>query len=428
MQIQIEKPRLGVPASLIVDDPTPCINPLYYFRLQVDRHSEIPFEQLIPLEFLGQFIAVCRARGIRGKFSVIPYPAGLGSIVDGWPGCDELERRRWLELVRDEVAPDFDITPEILTHTLALDIRTRRMLPEPEHDWMAGRTREELTHYFGASLALLREAGFSPSGITQPCYFHGSRDDYNHAVLDAMRAHGGPPVTFYFIDFYLEGAPFPDPEVVLLDRERGEAVVDIPTYTDDYFWHTQRPPLLNAATAADRFLTADGRAGRLAEVADGHGWLIFVCHWQTLYSDGTREGLQALDEVAARLRRVHGPRLHWMTLGEIARYRAASEGWSMTVEQSTDGVRVKLDSAFDCPDFTISVGTIDTSAAVTGVQVVQLGDAPNMELRRSTQGADRLLEPSSWREENDRIAVCFDLQRGSQVLTIQNGASRNISA
>src|SRR5919109_2119570 len=192
--ITIEKPRLSVPASLLVDDPAPCINPFYYFRLQVDREGHERHEQRIPLDFLEQFAGVCRSHGLRGKFSVLPYPAGLGSILDGWAGCDRGELAAWLDIARAEIAPRFDITPEVLTHTRALDLRTRTLLDQSEHDWMAERTLEELKEYFAAALALLKAAGFAPAGITQPCYFTGSRADYAGAVLEAIRDIGGPPV------------------------------------------------------------------------------------------------------------------------------------------------------------------------------------------------------------------------------------------
>src|SRR5215212_1693064 len=168
LRIHIEKPRLGLPASLIVDDPAPCINPFYYYRLQVDRAGAERHEQHIPLDFLEQFADVCRAHQMRGKFSVLPYPAGLGSILKGWEGCDRAELAAWVELARTQIAPHFDITPEILTHTLALDLTTRTLLPQSEHDWMAERTLDELRQYMGEAVAILKEAGFQPTGITQP--------------------------------------------------------------------------------------------------------------------------------------------------------------------------------------------------------------------------------------------------------------------
>src|SRR5215212_7836858 len=355
LRIRIEKPRLSVPASLIIDDPAPCINPFYYYRLQVDREGADRHEPRIPLDFLEQFADVCRLHSMRGKFSVLPYPAGLGSILEGWQGCDRAELAAWIELARTRIAPYFDITPEILTHTLALDLTTRTLLPQSEHDWMAERTLDELKQYMGAALTILKQAGFQPSGITQPVAFNGSRADYASATLDAMRASGGPPVTFYSIDGYFEGPPVPDHEIALLDRERGEAVIGVIAYCNDYFWPTQHITNQRAEQVVDRLISADGRAGRLAELASAGAWLTLVCHWQTLYSDGSREGLKALDQAAARLTRAYGPQLLWLKLGEIARYRAASAGCTIEGHRSANGWMIDFDSPFDCPDFTLSL-------------------------------------------------------------------------
>jgi len=53
-------------------------------------------------------------------------PAGLGSILEGWRAATRAELAAWIELARTRIAPHFDITPEILTHTLALDLTTAR--------------------------------------------------------------------------------------------------------------------------------------------------------------------------------------------------------------------------------------------------------------------------------------------------------------
>jgi hypothetical protein len=415
LHIHIEKPRLSISASLIVDDPAPCINPFYYYRLQVDREGAERHEPRIPLDFLEQFADICRSRGMRGKFSVLPYPAGLGSILEGWEGCDRSELAAWLDLARTRIAPHFDITPEILTHTLALDLKTRALLPQSEHDWMADRTLDELKHYMGAALAILKEAGFQPTGITQPVAFNGSRADYARATLDAIRAIGGPPVTFYFIDGYFEGPPVPDQQVVLLDRERGEAVIGILAYCNDYFWPTQHITNQRAEQVVDGLISADGRAGRLAELAKAGAWLTLVCHWQTLYSDGSREGLKALDQVAVRLARTHGSRLLWLTLGEIARYRAASEGCRIDVRRSVDGWAIELDSAFDCPDFTISLPAdqlrdvrIDRVA-----RQIERGTATPLLAESAPEG---LLPSNAWRLDAERLNICFDLRQGLQTV------------
>jgi hypothetical protein len=417
LQIRIEKPRLSVPASLIVDDPAPCINPFYYYRLQVDREGAERHEPRIPLDFLEQFADICCAHGMRGKFSVLPYPAGLGSILEGWEGCDRAELVAWLDLARTRVAPHFDITPEILTHTLALDLTTRALLPQSEHDWMADRTLDQLKQYMGAALAILKQAGFQPTGITQPVAFNGSRADYARATLDAIRASGGPPVTFYFIDGYFEGPPVPDHEIALLDCVRGEAVISILAYCNDYFWPTQHITNQRAEQVVDGLISADGRAGRLAELADAGAWLTLVCHWQTLYSDGSRQGLKALDVAATRLARAHGPRLLWLTLGEIARYRAASVGCQIDVRRSADGWAIKFDSPFDCPDFTLSLPADELSDLRINRVARQFehGTATPLLVDAAPAG---LLSSNAWRLEAERLSMCFDLRRGKQSLAL----------
>jgi hypothetical protein len=417
LQVTIEKPRLGLPVSLIVDDPAPCINPFYYFRLQVDCEGWERHEQRIPLDFLAQFAGVCQSHGIRGKFSLLPYPAGLGSILEGLKGCDRGELAAWLDLARTEIAPRFDITPEILTHTLALDLRTRTLLPQPEHVWIAGRTLNELKEYFGAAMVILKDADFAPTGITQPCGFDGSRDDYAHAVLEAIRAIGGPPVTYYFVDGYFEPPPMPPPDVVLLDRARGVAVVSIIAYCDDYFWPTQRITGHRAEQVIDALITADGRGGRLGELAAADEWLLFVCHWQTLYSDSSREGLKALDEAAARLARAHGSRLIWLTLSEIARYRAAAEACRIDVRPSSEGWQIEVDSAFDCPDFTISLQVPEQiSQRVAQVLWQATGAAPR--ILRHDSSADGLLTTDAWCQAASVVGFCFHLACGRQLLRV----------
>jgi len=114
----------------------------------------------------------------------------------------------------------------------------------------------------------LKDAGFQPTGITQPVAFNGSRADYASATLDAIRASSGPPVTFYLHRRLLHRwPPVPDHEVVLLDRERGEAVIGILAYCNDYFWPTQPSPNQRAEQVVDGLISADGRGGRLAELA-----------------------------------------------------------------------------------------------------------------------------------------------------------------
>ncbi len=416
-RIEIEKPRLGIPVSLIIDDAAPVVNALYYFRLQINQEGYDQLVKRIPLDFLEQFAAVVQKWGMRGKFTVIPYPAGLGSILEGWEGCDKAELEIWLALVRSAIAPHFDITPEILTHTLALDLKTRQLIPEPEHIWMASRTQAELSEYMSTAVDLLRQAGFAPTGITQPCYFKGDRPSYDQAVLEAIRPPGGDPAgtaAFYFIDFCPDKAPVPPHPVVLLDRERGEAVVSMLAYADDYFWNSQYPNPPGYLQMANELITADlpqQQAGRLVELMRAGAWATFCTHWQSLYSNGSRQGLAGLEEVAKRLANTFGARLLWMTNSEMARYRASEEALRTTwLDEHT----LQLNSAFACPDFTLTLAgrTVKRVELASGQGAVQV-------LRRADTGDGRgLMASGSWQPDGKRLTACFDLQRGVQALKL----------
>ena len=80
LQPFVEHPNLRVPIPLIVDNPAPCINPLWYFRSQVDRQAAPIYPRTIPLSFMGSWCQWVSDSGVRGDFTILPFPAGLGRI------------------------------------------------------------------------------------------------------------------------------------------------------------------------------------------------------------------------------------------------------------------------------------------------------------------------------------------------------------
>jgi hypothetical protein len=356
----VEHPNLRAPIALIVDDPAPCINPLWYFRHQVDKQATPAHERTIPLDFMRSWSEWVRQAGLRGDFTVLPYPAGLGRIDEGLEGYDTGEVRDWIALAKEYIAPQFDIHCEILTHTNALDLKTWKMLPPSEHDWMETQDEATLTDYFATAMQILGDAGLPNHGLTQPCTYHGDESMYARAILAAEKRVNGRKVThnFLHVDFV---APTVPPRLTYLDEKAGEAVVSIWSATNDYIWQTQEigrpeqsyPP----EKLADRFITADGEGGRLADLLRGGGPLILVTHWQSLYSNGSRLGFRTYQEVARRVASLLGERVAWRKLSEIADQHLAAQTARLDARATAREVEITATSPFAANTLTVSVPT-----------------------------------------------------------------------
>ena len=379
----VEPPNLRAPIALIVDDPAPCINPLWYFRHQVDGEAEPAHERTIPLDFMQDWCRWVDGSGVRGDFTVLPYPAGLGRIDGALEGCDPMEVAAWVTLAREHVAPHFDIHAEVLTHTNALDLSEWRLRPISEHEWMATQAEATLAEYFAAALQILREAGLPAHGVTQPCAYHGDEALYARALLSAEKQVNGRGVTHNFLHMDAV-APVVPPRITYLDAAAGEAVVSVWTGTDDYFWDTQerRPdPPPSPEALADRYVTPDGLGGRLAALRAGGGPLVLVTHWQSLYSNGTRLGLRALQEVVARVAALWGEQVAWRKLSDISRQFLAAQTVRFETQATPDAMEMTAVSPFATDVLTVSVPmpwplTAAPAVWIGGHRADQAADAP----------------------------------------------------
>jgi hypothetical protein len=109
LKVTVCNPLLRTPLALIIDDACPVINKAWYWikarhewreKFQPDKPPagwEVHFDKLgsmastIPAAFAEEWGGWCGAQGIKGKFSMIPYPAGVGRIDQGFPGFPERE-------------------------------------------------------------------------------------------------------------------------------------------------------------------------------------------------------------------------------------------------------------------------------------------------------------------------------------------------
>ncbi len=256
----------------------------------------------VPLEFMEEFSDLINTYGIMGKFSVVPYPAGLGPLTDGWPGGSVEAIEKWVSIVQRRIASKMDISPEMPTHYYALDLETRRLLPEREDDWSDHQTAQALLRYISYGLEILREVGLRPTGVTSPWDF-GSRveEAYRQAIADAFENLYGSGTFWYFLHVRPEGEGFHSTVAV---RKGHTKLVSIASEAKDYLWQAMEVNRSDAAfiaQTASLLLSEDGNGGRLAELFNAEAPLVFHTHWQSLFSDRRRTGLRALETVCQRM-------------------------------------------------------------------------------------------------------------------------------
>ena len=394
----------------MVDDPAPCINPLYYFRKQVNKIEAptvgegIPMIPEIPNDFLVQFVELVHQMGIKGKFSLLPYPAGLGSIETGLEGFKREDVEEFVSLVRDELTPNFDITPEVLTHTLALDLKTYKLKDISEHDWSQKQDRNTLREYIGEALRILKNVGIDANGVTSPCNFGQQvEEEYAGAILDAQKAINGRSLSWYFLHVEVEEKCVL-PQLMHLDRASGEAVVSIVSGCGDHLWQTMGSLKTDEdyiSAIADNYISSDGTKGRLLELFNNASYIVFHTHWQSLFSNGSRIGLKILEEVASRINRVLGNRVVWMKCGEIAHYFATAHSAVVRVEEKDKEIYLSIDSPLRCKSFTLSL--------MLDREIKEVKIFRDRKSLKRVEGCGGMLNVDTWFQEENRIYICIDL-------------------
>lgn len=405
-------PRNRVPVSLIIDDST-CLVNLAHFAIPAfhevfpERYPQdwraLPRE--IPDAFVRTFADWCREQGVKGKYSVVPYPACVGWLDRELPGWSRRELEDSLQLLRTEIAPDWDFHPEMVSHTWVIDTKTGRPYPERSDRfmenwrWTDDKSADELADYLAYALQILKNAGLRCDGITTPGGF-ASRvvPELARATLDSCRDVFGAEIPHYFRHVFTDPETSVAPRVELasgLDGPDPRCVVSIIGCTDDWFggWDGLTPG------SPDRCITPDGRGGRLVEVLRRGEPAVLVCHWPGIYFNGREIGFTIFKEVVRRLH-AHFDDLLWMKPSEIARYWAAKE--LTTIEGQEQGMTFR--APFACPAFTVSV-----AAPFDAVPRLE-AEGRSLPLRRVERPL--LLNRGAWTREGQSLLVCFDLPKG----------------
>jgi len=399
MQVEITEHALDrVPISLIIDDSAPLVNLNYFFlrdRIahtgKMQRWEDVPVA--IPEFFAREFGEWCAENGVKGKFSVIPCPAALGCIDEGLPLFGKEQIESWLRMCREVIAPSFDITPEMLTHTFVLDLKTLKPV-EPriweQYEWERLEDYQLTVEYIRLACKILDNVGLPPTGVTSPGGFGGrSLDLYAKATGAAVSDVTGKKTPFFFKR--IQNAPKVDVPVWYADREAGTAVGEIIACTGDWTGSWTGYEKVNP----DYYITADLKSGRLPEVIDAGGPCVLCSHWQGFYGmhNGDRRGFKTLQTVVKRLRErdPDAEYTRWCKVSEITDYACARELARITVADGS----IELDLPLLVPDLTLILRGIHPA----GIRV------DDMPLKKVTRRRD--FASGSYYEDGDRLLVAF---------------------
>lgn len=412
--VTVLNPQDRVPVSLILDDSTCLVNLAHFcvpqFQEVFPQQYRQPWKTLpreIPDAFVRKFATWCHEQGVKGKYSVIPYPACVGWLDRDLPGWSRRELEDSLDLVRTAVVPDWDIHPEMVSHTWVIDTKTGRPYSErtdrfmENWRWTDGKSVDQLTDYLAYALRVLKNVGLRCEGITTPGGF-GNRvlPELSQASLQACRDVFQAEIPHYFRHLFTDDRSVA-PRVEFAKGLGGSdprCVVSMIGCTGDWFggWDGLTPG------SADQFITEDLQGGRLPAVIARGEPAILVGHWPGFYFNGEEVGFRIFREVVRRLHARYD-NLKWMKLSEIARYWAARE----LTRSERSGANVTLGAPFACPGFTIKVeGTDGEPSLVT--------EGAAMPLRQVE--ATKELVSGTWMRRGRDCVACFDLPRGQTAL------------
>jgi hypothetical protein len=304
-----------IPISLIVDDGSP-VDPLFY---EIPGY-ETPF--LVPAEFTARVADTFDRFDLRGKLTIIPMPSCLGRIDQFLKRAPQEHLQSFLKIVRERIAPRFDITPEFLTHLRAYDLKKGGYQHIFEDVWITRAPLEEVVEYFVLAFQILQNVGLPATGITSP--WESGIDvvkKYAQALADAQWKVFQRKLTWFFL-YSADSGP---PRKLTVEYQvpgRGQTVVSVPANAPDTFWSMERPTGERRQfiqNNIDRLLSADGRTGRIRELIETNHPVILLTHWQSLYTQGTGLGLEGLTALAERIQKVFGNSVEWISCSERAR-------------------------------------------------------------------------------------------------------------
>jgi hypothetical protein len=416
--VQILNPMGRVPLSFIIDDSTCLVNMGHFctpqfaecYPQRVDYQKPWKtWPREIPDAFVREFGEWCEEHGVKGKYSIVPNPACVGWMDRELPGWSRRELLDSLKLVRELMLPNWDIHPEMITHTRVIDLKTGRPFDEISPATMENsyprekKSVDELAAYLAYALRILKNCELPCEGITTPGGFGNLvKSELSLAVQQSVDDVFGAEIPHYF-KYVNTGDESTEPKIEHLSGLGTDDVrltVNIPAGTGDWFGGWQG----DGISEGDRYCNADATKGRMVDLIKRGQPAIMLCHWPGIYSNGQKEGLHSFQRVVTALDGRFRDQTVWMKLSEIARYWAAKE--VTKIEQS--GGDVKLNAPFAAPGFTLRLAGKPLASPTL------ISDGAQVALKEVTKAVD--LKAGTWLAVGTSTTVCFNLPRGMSLL------------
>ncbi len=278
--VEVLHPRMRVPTSFIIDDSTCLVNMGRFCMPQFAaawperdayRKPWKTWPTEIPDAFVREFGQWCAEQGVKGKYSVVPYPACVGWLDRELPGWSRAELKASLQLVRELMVPNWDIHPEMITHTRVIDVKTGRPLEEISAATMENsypQTKlsvDELATYLAYALRILKNCDLPCEGITTPGGFGNQvKTELSLAVQQAVRDVYRAEIPHYF-KYIADDNESTAPKVEHLsnaDQDTPDLTMNVLAGTGDWFggWDGDEQPL------PDLYCNRDATKGKMVEL------------------------------------------------------------------------------------------------------------------------------------------------------------------
>lgn len=416
--VEVLNPRGCVPVSFIIDDSTALVNMAHFgipqFKEVFPEQYKQDWRKLpreIPDSFVLEFLEWCDGQGVKGKYSMVPYPACTGWLNRFIPGWTKAEMEESIRIVRDLAQPNWDIHPEMISHTRVIDIKTGVPYPYATKEymenweWSQTRSADELGEYIAYALNVLKEAGLYCEGVTTPGGFaHRNIPNLAKGTRDAVREVYGAEIAHFFRTVITDPEQSVVPQIFHaqgMDTDQPNCSVHIIACTGDWFggWDGLTPG------DPDRFITADLSQGRMVEVIDKEEPAIFICHWPGIYYNGEKLGFNIFKTVVNRLHEKYD-HLIWMKLSEIARYWAAKSFVKMELTEEKAVMRAPFATGL----FTLRLPNTFTQP------VLQIGQ-DRIDLKRVN--SEKELDHNTFLLQGSQTIACFDLAKGDSELLMK---------